>query len=536
MERGNVTTITHIVRVILFVLLFVFSIWLFQYQKGIEGVGPALFKPPEDITKILNTTGMPLSLPPGFSIAIFAKELGAPRVLAFDPSGNLVTSIPAEGRIVALPDENHDGVADRVITIVEGLRRPHGLAFKCDIRREGVGQCKIFIAEEDAVSVFDYDWLTMSGTHKKKIIDLPWGGNHVTRTLLFLPPPNDHKLLISVGSTCNVCHESDPRRATILVANDDGTGLKEYAKGLRNAVFMTVNPFTTNVWATEMGRDWLGDDLPPDEINIIEEGKNYGWPICYGKNMHDTNFDRNMYIRNPCEEPFETPSAIDLPAHSAPLGLAFIEAYDWIDSWPEEYIANLLVSYHGSWNRSNSTGYKIVRHKFDTHGTYLGEEDFIAGWLTKEGALGRPVDLLFNQAGTLFISDDKAGVIYRVVYHKSPKLIQNNDSNINEVFQLEKPLVGEVLLSPLEIRGRIRGNWFFEAQFPVRLLDANGNELGRSIVSADGEWMTTEFVSFHATLVFSESKTAIGTLIFEKDNPSGLPKHSAEIRLPIRLR
>lgn len=525
----------NFIRITVIGLLIFLIILFFQYRKGFEGVGPALFKPPADIIKVLNTTGMPLSLPPGFSIAIFAKDLNAPRVLALDPEGTLVTSLFNDGTVVALPDKNNDGVADRIIALTKDLR-PHGIAFKCNTIKETTRQCKLYVAGEGAVSVYDYDPEIISATNKKTIIDLPRGGNHVTRTILFLPPPNDHKLLISVGSTCNVCHESDSRRAKILVANDDGTGLQEYAKGLRNAVFMTINQTTQKVWATEMGRDWLGDDLPPDEINIIEEGKNYGWPICYGKNMHDISFDHNTYIRNPCMEPFETPSAIDLPAHSAPLGLAFIEAYDWIDSWPEEYIANLLVSYHGSWNRSNPTGYKVVRHKFDLHGAYLGEEDFITGWLTKEGALGRPVDLLFNQDGALFISDDKAGVIYRVIYHKPRELIQNNDGNINEVFQLEKPDAGEILSSPLEIRGRIRGNWFFEAQFPVRLLDANGNELGRSIASADGEWMTTEFVPFHGTVIFSESKTPTGTLIFEKDNPSGLPENSAEIRLPIRLR
>lgn len=522
----------NLIRITILGLLIFFVIWFFQYQKGFEGVGPALFKPPADIAKIINTTGMPLALPPGFLISVFAKGLGTPRVLAFDPAGNLVTSIPAEGKVVALPDQNGDGIADRVITIAERLNRPHGIAFQCKTTQETINPCKLYVAEEDAVDVFDYDFATMMANGKKKIIDLPRGGNHVTRTILFLPPPNDHKLLISVGSTCNVCHESNSRRAKILVANDDGTELQDYARGLRNAVFMALHPSTNNVWATEMGRDWLGDDLPPDEINVIDEGKNYGWPVCYGKNVHDTDFDHNTYIRNPCMEPFETPSVVDLPAHSAPLGLAFVSH----EGWPEEYQGNLLVAYHGSWNRSTPTGYKIMRHKFDLHGVYLGEEDFIAGWLVEDGALGRPVDLLFNQDGMLFISDDKAGVIYRVVYHKPPELIQNNDANIDDIFQLEKPDAGEMLSSPLEIRGHISGNWFFEAQFSVRLLDANGNELGRSIASADDEWMTIEFVPFHATLVFSESQTVSGTLIFEKDNPSGLPEHAAEIRLPVRLR
>lgn len=169
-----------------------------------------------------------------------------------------------------------------------------------------------------------------------------------------------------------------------------------------------------------MGRDNLGDDLPPDEINIIERPSagsgqssipNFGWPICYGKNIHDTNFDKNTYIRNPCMEPFETPSFIDLPAHSAPLGLAFVPE----EGWPEEWWYNILVAYHGSWNRSTPTGYKIARLKMNAKGQYLGAEDFISGWLTKDGKkTGRPVDIKVLSGGTAYISDDHAGVIYRL--------------------------------------------------------------------------------------------------------------------------
>jgi len=218
-----------------------------------------------------------------------------------------------------------------------------------------------------------------------------------------------------VGSTCNVCNEKDWRRAKILVSNTDGSDLKVFASGLRNSVFMALHPVTQQVWATEMGRDLLGDDIPPDEINIVEEGKFYGWPTCYGKNIHDTNFDKNTYIRNPCDEKFgEIPSYIDLQAHSSPLGLAFIPANSM---WPEEYWNDLLVAYHGSWNRTEPTGYKIMRFLLDEKGNYVGREDFISGWLTKDNrALGRPVDILIQPNGTMYISDDKAGVIYRVVY------------------------------------------------------------------------------------------------------------------------
>jgi glucose/arabinose dehydrogenase len=259
--------------------------------------------------------------------------------------------------------------------------------------------------------MYDYDAKSKRASFVKTIAKLPGGGNHFSRTIIFLPPP-DGRLLISVGSSCNVCREADWRRAKILAVPAEGGELKEYATGLRNAVFMAGHPATGKIWVTEMGRDLLGDDLPPDEINIVEEGMNYGWPVCYGKNVHDTAFDKNTYVRNPCMEPFEVPSHIDIPAHSAPLGLAFFPEA----GWPEDYRDDLIVAYHGSWNRSVPTGYKIVRMKLDKDGTHLGTEDFITDWLLPDGtAVGRPVDIRFEPDGIMFVTDDKAGVVYRIV-------------------------------------------------------------------------------------------------------------------------
>ena len=155
----------------------------------------------------------------------------------------------------------------------------------------------------------------------------------------------------------------------------------------------------------------LGDDLPPDEINIIKEGKNYGWPICFGKNIHDADFDKNTYIRNPCMEPFEEPSFIDLQAHSAPLGLAF----NFGNNFQEGYNGKLFVAYHGSWNRDEKTGYKIVM--IDTKTKEV--KDFATGWLTESNkVLGRPVDIIFDEEGMMYVSDDNAGVIYRIWYEE----------------------------------------------------------------------------------------------------------------------
>ena len=426
--------------------LFLLILWAgYFYWNNLRGVGPALKKPAEDIAEIiekavrrtpdssgekevampkadlplakpdehddgsipqLEVVDFPLILEEGFSISIFAKDLGKPRVMVRDPEGNLIVSITKSNKVVALPDRDNDGAADEIVTVIDNLNRPHGMAFKCD------PGCRLYIAETDQLAVYDYDQTNLKALNKQKLTDLPDGGRHFTRTLLFRPPPDDDQLLVSIGSSCDTCYESDERRAAIWVLDLKDNSFKAFAKGLRNAVFMANHPVIDELWVTEMGRDHLGDDLPPDEINFVEEGKNYGWPICYGKNVHDTVFDKNNQT-NPCVEPLIMPSYIDIPAHSSPLGLAFFPQV----GWPDDYQNNLLVAYHGSWNRTIPTGYKIVRYKLDRKGNYLGEKDFITGWLRADGtSLGRPVDTLIEPNGEIYISDDKAGVIYRVVY------------------------------------------------------------------------------------------------------------------------
>ncbi len=406
--------------------------WLFSfYWQNLRGVWPAIMPPPQKIGSLLRSAKEasekrqqrvtrqekvsledeyveqgPLLLPRGFTIDTYAEDLGKPRVLALAPDGTLVVSIPAEGKVVALPDDDKDGWADSQLTIVSGLNKPHGLAFRCQS-----GKCQLFIAETNKVVVYDYDQTSRRASNPQKIVDLPAGGRHWTRTIKIVNFNGQEKLLIAVGSSCDVCLEDDWRRAKILQANLDGSDLQEFASGLRNAVFFIQHPLTGEIWATEMGRDMLGDELPPDEINIVRPGKNYGWPFCYGKQVHDTDFDQRRYVRNPCLD--TEPSYIDIPAHSAPLGLAFIP---YSSDWPARYQGDLLVAYHGSWNRTVPRGYKIKRFKLDQQGRVLGQADFISGWLQRGVSLGRPVDILVLLGGIIYISDDKAGVIYRVVY------------------------------------------------------------------------------------------------------------------------
>ena len=320
---------------------------------------------------------LPFNIPEGFVMSVFASGVDGARVMELDPKGTMLVSQTSKDKISALIDRNGDGKAEEIVTVIDKLNAPHGISFECSINIV----CKLYIAEEDKLSVYEYDDVSKKATNPKKLLDLPKDGGHYTRSIIFLPYPNENILLVSVGSSCNVCNEADSKRASII-SYDIKTGKYEsFAKGLRNSVFLKLHPIDGKVYATEMGRDGLGDNTPPDEINIIEKSKNYGWPTCYGKNIHDTNFDKNTYIRNPCMEPFETQSLVDLQAHSAPLGLDFVPE----EGWEEKDWFSMIVAYHGSWNRSVPTGYKVVKIPMLKDGSYGEPEDFITGWLKEDG-------------------------------------------------------------------------------------------------------------------------------------------------------
>jgi glucose/arabinose dehydrogenase len=345
-----------------------------------------------------------LKAPPAFRISVFAEDVDGARMMLFSPGSVLLVSESGEGKVVALPDKKHAGKAERTITVLSGLNEPHGLAFY-----EG----KLYVAENDKVRRYDWDETNLRASNPKRLADLPAGGYHSTRSLLF----HGGKMYVSAGSSCNVCIEKDSREAAVMEFNPDGSGQKIFAKGLRNAVGLAVNPKTDTVWATVNGRDWLGDDLPPEVIvDFGKDGGDFGWPYCYGDRVPDPNFTKSG--DNRCQSVI--PPRVQMPAHSAPLGLAFNEG----SMFPPEYRNNLFVAFHGSWNRSVPTGYKVVRVKLDDKGQPQGgAEDFITGWLapgeTKKGRwMGRPVGIVFGADGSMYLSDDAGGVIYRITYAK----------------------------------------------------------------------------------------------------------------------
>lgn len=366
------------------------------YQTGIQNNGKRSGKV-ESIAQ--NQTDIPLKIPLWFSISYFAENLSGPRVLALDPKGNVVVSLTGDWKVVVLLGPNGSGKASEKKILLSGLSDPHGLLFTST----GT-QTKLYVAETDKLMRYDYDAETLTVSKSVKIWSLPGGGRHFTRTLLGLP---DGNILVSIWSSCDVCIEKNNERATVLIMKPEGTDVRKYATGLRNSVFLRIHPKTNEIWATEMGRDNLGDNFPPDEVNILRNWNFYGWPYCYGQKIVDTSFNKTSQIMDLCAK--STASLVDIPAHSAPLGLAFVP-----ENWSDTYRWNLLVAYHGSWNRSIPTGYKVVQMKFDENGRHIGTDDFITGWMSDGVIYGRPVDLLMTPKGILYISDDKKGVIYRV--------------------------------------------------------------------------------------------------------------------------
>ena len=341
-----------------------------------------------------------LKVPPGFKVEIFAQTGTHPRLMAFSPGGTLLATAQSDGLVIAFPDPKHTGHAERVVRVLEDLDAPHGIAFK---------NGKLYIAETGQLVRYNWDEAQLKASNPQVLAKLPRGGMHFTRTLLF----DNGKLYVSAGSSCNMCEDGEGR-AAVHEFNEDGSGHRIFAHGTRNAVGLALSPQTGTVWGTENGRDWLGDELPPDEINDFgKDGGNFGWPYCYGDRTPDLQYSTKASAY--CAKTI--PAKVNLQAHSAPLGLVFYTG----NQFPAEYHNDLFVSFHGSWNRSIPTGYKIVRIRMNTKGEPQGIEDFLTGFILpgekRKGVwMGRPVGLAVGPDGSLYVSDDASGPIYRITW------------------------------------------------------------------------------------------------------------------------
>ena len=356
---------------------------------------PAAPPPPPGMDSV-QIAGNVLYVQHGFNIKIFRDGMSGPRFMALAPDGSVYVSELGAGRVARLVDADQNGVAESESVVHGNLRYPHGLAFRGDT---------LYVAEEDRVIRYD------PGAPDSVLLvsNLPTGG-HNAHGIAFSP---DNYMYVSLGSSCNVCDETDTLRATVMRYNLNGSGGRIFSSGLRNSEGLAFNPTTGALWATNNDRDNIGpttaatDSLPPERINILALGGNYGWPQCYLPNHRNTE---PQYASADCSG--VVAPAITFTAHSAPLGIAFYTG----SVFPAAYQGDAFMAYHGSWNRSVPTGAKVVRVLVQG-GLPVSIEDFVVGWQYTNGSRwGRPVGLLVMPDGALLISDDASGRIWRVSY------------------------------------------------------------------------------------------------------------------------
>ena len=330
----------------------------------------------------------------------FQRLEGTRKRVVFTRGGDLLVSRPHAGDIVLLRrDADGDGHPDAVEPLIEDLQRPLGMDF--------AGQW-LYIAESNRIGRvrFDHDKGTIAGTYQPLVEGLTSNGNHWSKTLRVGP---DGLLYLAQGSTCNICREEDDRRATMMRFQPDGSAGEIIATGLRNSVGFDWAPWSGELYATDNGRDLLGDDFPPCELNLIEPGRFYGWPYFNGANLPDPDMGPDPLA----EQRQATAPVHDFRAHNAPLGIAFVDN----TGWPSAYDRTALVALHGSWNRSVADGYKVVSLHWTGNG--IEERDFLTGFNQDGDISGRPVDVAQGPDGAIYVSDDYAGAIYRVSYGDS---------------------------------------------------------------------------------------------------------------------
>ena len=345
-------------------------------------------------------------LPEGFEIKIYADDVENARSMAISPSGTIFVGNRNEDNVFALKDTDGDNVIDKKYLITNKLKNmPNGVAF-----HDG----DLYVAEVNKIWKFENIEENLSYADKfdeyleEPILisdDFPSDRHHGWKYISFGP---DGKLYVPVGAPCNICESRNEIYASITRMNSDGSNREIYVKGVRNTVGFTWHPETKQLWFTDNGRDMLGDNIPPCELNkVTEKDQHFGYPYCHGNDIGDPEFGGEYS----CSD-FVMPVQ-NLGPHVAPLGLKFYTG----KMFPDEYKGDIFIAEHGSWNRSKKIGYRISRVKIENNKS-VGYETFIYGWLDddEQEAWGRPVDILILEDGSMLISDDKANAIYRVTY------------------------------------------------------------------------------------------------------------------------
>ncbi|MGR8980177.1 MAG: PQQ-dependent sugar dehydrogenase [Gammaproteobacteria bacterium] len=365
--------------------LTLFTLLLFHMCVACSGQSP------QDVVKRLHTQ-------PGFSITIFSDNVPNARSLALGDNGVVYVGTFSflKGDVYAVQDADGDGIAEKRFIIAKGLAMPNGVAY-----RDG----SLYVAERSRILRFDNIGGRLSDPPKPAVVfdKFPSDRHHGWKYLRFGP---DNKLYTAVGAPCNICDPKQPY-ASLVRLDKDGGNFEIIARGIRNTVGFDWQPGSDILFFNENGRDYMGDDLPPEELNRWSvKGEHFGYPFCHGINIHDPEFGQGKNCRE-----FTAP-AWQYSAHVAPLGMRFYRG----DQFPERYKNQLFVAQHGSWNRTKPDGYRIALVNFEKDKP-VSDEVFIGGWLTPDDdVLGRPVDILTLPDGSLLISDDKLGVIYKVTY------------------------------------------------------------------------------------------------------------------------
>lgn len=341
-----------------------------------------------------------IRLPPGFSIAVYTDKVPGARSLALSPKGVLYVGTRGQGKVYAVLDADRDGKAETVKTVASGLTVPNGVAWK-----DG----SLWVAENSRLLLFEGLDSRLDDPPAYKVLydNLPRDRHHGWKFIRFGP---DGWLYVPVGAPCNVCLEKEPIYSSIARIKPDGTGIEVFAHGIRNTVGFDWHPATRELWFTENGRDMMGDDIPPDELNRAPRaGLHFGFPHCHGGTIPDPEFGKGK----PCAG-FVAPER-NLGPHVAALGMRFYTG----TMFPPQYRGQVFFAEHGSWNRSKPIGYRVMMVRLEG-GKAVSYEPFAEGWLRGGDVSGRPVDVEVLPDGSMLVSDDEAGAIYRITY-QAPK-------------------------------------------------------------------------------------------------------------------